>query len=101
MLQTEARASPLDLQMIGRAPDWLDMQTFNVLHFAVSCGRPDSGPSDVQIVWCLIVGSLLRKQPVLQCACMVILCLPRTPLPSLVEKSPAVQLGEMGSAAGS
>lgn len=64
MLQTEARASPLGLQIIGRAPDWLNMQTFNVLHFAVNCGRldSDSGPSDdVQIVWCLIVGSLLSQ----------------------------------------
>lgn len=37
VLPTEARASPLGLQIIVRAPDWLNMQTFNVLHFAVNC----------------------------------------------------------------
>lgn len=45
------------------------------------------GQSDVQIALCLIVGLPLWEQPVPRCARMVIRCLPRIPLPSLVEKA--------------
>ena len=75
-LQTEARASPLGLQIIVRASGWLNMQISMFFILLLIVGdlkwvqiQDYDGQRDVQIASGPIVGSPLRKQSGLCCAC--------------------------------